>query len=140
MDDRNPCRDICRLYNLIAALAGVFFTLLTAAAIFLIVLFTARSFIIPALLVLIVQCGVYITVTVVGWQGYSIYFLALLIVECILMGATIDYGILFTSYYRENRKRCGVPEALEAAYNGSIHSIMTSGLILVLVTALIGYT
>ena len=115
-------------------------TMLTAAAIFLIVLVTARSFIVPALLVLIVQCGVYITVTVVGWQGYSIYFLALLVVECILMGATIDYGILYTSYYRENRKKEGVPEALKAAYDGSIHSIMTSGLILVLVTGIIGYT
>lgn len=115
-------------------------TMMTAAAIFLIVLISSRSFIVPALLVLIVQCGVYVTVTVVGWQGYSIYFLALLIVECILMGATIDYGILFTGYYRENRKNRNVPDALEAAYNGSIHSIMTSGLILVLVTAILGYT
>ena len=115
-------------------------TLLTAAAIFLIVLISSRSFIVPALLVLIVQCGVYITVTVIGWQGYQIYFLALLIVECILMGATIDYGILFTSYYRENRKRLASPDALKTAYDGSIHSIMTSGLIIVLITGIFGYT
>ena len=115
-------------------------TMLTAAAIFLIVLITSRSVIIPAILVLIVQCGVYITVTVIGWQGYQIYFLALLIVECILMGATIDYGILFTSYYRENRNRLESPEALKAAYDGSIHSIMTSGLIIVLITGIFGYT
>ena len=113
-------------------------TMLTAAAIFLIVLITSRSFIVPVILVLIVQCGVYITVTVIGWQGYNIYFLALLIVECILMGATIDYGILFTSYYRENRNRLESPEALKAAYDGSIHSIMTSGLIIVLITGIFG--
>ena len=113
-------------------------TMLTAAAIFLIVLITSRSFIIPAILVLIVQCGVYITVTVIGWRGYQIYFLALLIVECILMGATIDYGILFTSYYRENRNHMDPPDALKAAYNGSIHSIMTSGLIIVLITGIFG--
>ena len=76
----------------------------------------------------------------VGWQGYSIYFLALLIVECILMGATIDYGILFTGYYRERRKLLSSPEALESAYDGSVHSILTSGLILVLVTGVLGYT
>ena len=115
-------------------------TMMTAAAIFLIVLISSRSFIVPALLVLIVQCGVYITVTVVGWQGYSIYFLALLIVECILMGATIDYGILFTGYYREFRKSLPVSESLKEAYAASIHSIMTSGLILVLVTLILGYT
>ena len=33
-----------------------------------------------------------------------------------------------------------MPESLKAAYDGSIHSIMTSGLILVLVTGIIGYT
>ncbi|MBO4854465.1 MAG: MMPL family transporter [Oscillospiraceae bacterium] len=115
-------------------------TLLTAAAIFLIVLVSSRSLIVPALLVLIVQCGVYITVTAVGLQGYRIFFLALLVVECILMGATIDYGILFTNYYRENRKRLPPLEALAAAYDGSIHSIMTSGVIIVLVTGIFGYT
>ena len=115
-------------------------TLLTAAAIFLIVLISSRSAVVPAILVLIVQCGVYITVTVIGWQGYRIYFLALLIVECILMGATIDYGILYTSYYRESRKRLEPSGALEAAYDGSVHSIMTSGLIIVLITGIFGYT
>ena len=115
-------------------------TLLTAAAIFLIVLFSSRSLIVPALLVLIVQCGVYITVTAIGWQGYRIYFLALLIVECILMGATIDYGILFTSYYREKRSSLSPPDTLKAAYDGSVHSIMTSGLIIVLITGIFGYT
>ena len=115
-------------------------TLLTAAAIFLIVLVTSRSLAVPAILVLIVQCGVYITVTLIGWQGYRIYFLALLMVECILMGATIDYGILFTGYYRENRRRMDTPGALAAAYNGSVHSIMTSGLVIVLITGAFGYT
>ena len=115
-------------------------TLLTAAAIFLIVLITSRSVLIPAILVLIVQCGVFITVTVIGWQGYKIYYLALLIVECILMGATIDYGILYASYYRESRNCLAPPDALEAAYEGSIHSIMTSGMIIVLITGVFGYT
>lgn len=115
----------------------ILITLLTSIAIFIIVAISFRSIIIPALLVLIVQCGVFITVTVVGWQGYSIYFLALLIVECILMGATIDYGILLTNYYRENRKKLEPKDALKQAYKGSMHTIMTSGLIMVLVTGII---
>ena len=113
-------------------------TLLTAASIFLVVVFTFRSLVIPALLVLIVQCGVFITVTVVGLQGLEIYYLALLIVECILMGATIDYGILYTSYYREMRESISVRDALIAAYRGSIHTVLTSGSIMVLVTAVVG--
>ena len=113
-------------------------TLLTAVAIFLVVLFTFRSLLIPAALVLLVQCGVYLTMTVNGLAGYSIYYLALLIVQCILMGATIDYGILFTNYYRENRKTMDIQGALLSAYNGSIHTILTSGLIMVIVTGAIG--
>ena len=113
-------------------------TLLTAASIFLVVALTFRSLAIPALLVLIVQCSVFLTVSAVGAFGGSMYYLALLIVECILMGATIDYGILYTSYYRETRQLMGVREALAAAYQGSIHTVLTSGSIMVLITALVG--
>ncbi len=115
-------------------------TILTAVAIFIVVLFTFRSLLIPAALVLLVQCGVYLTMTVNGLAGYSIYYLALLIVQCILMGATIDYGILFTNYYRENRKTMDIQGALLSAYNGSIHTILTSGLIMVIVTGAIGFS
>lgn len=113
-------------------------TLLTAVSIFIVVAVTFKSFVIPTILVLIVQCGVFITSSVIGLQGLSIYYLALLIVECILMGATIDYGILYTSYYREMREKMGIKDALLAAYRGSIHTILTSGSIMVLVTAIVG--
>ena len=113
-------------------------TMLTAVSIFIVVALTFRSLAIPAILVLIVQCGVFITVSVLGTIGGSMYYLALLIVECILMGATIDYGILFTSYYREVRTTLPVKEAIVAAYKGSIHTILTSGTIMVLITAVIG--
>ncbi|MBP0966271.1 MAG: MMPL family transporter, partial [Oscillospiraceae bacterium] len=116
----------------------LFITLLTAAAIFLVVLLTFRSFAVPVILVLLVQCGVYITVTVIGFQGYSIHYLALMIVQCILMGSTIDYGILFSNYYRESRRTAPRAEALQMAFRGSIHTILTSGLIIVTVTAILG--
>lgn len=114
-------------------------TLLTAVAIFIVVAITFRSLIIPLILVLIIQAGVYATVAIIGLQGYSIYFLALLIVQCILMGATIDYAILYTSYYREKRKTLEIEDALMAAYDGSIHTIFTSGLIIILLIGLVGY-
>ncbi len=116
----------------------LFITILTALAIFVVVAITFRSITIPAVLVFLVQCGVYITVSIIGLRGINIYFLALLIVECILMGATIDYGILFTNYYIENRKKLGVKEALAESYKGSSHTILTSGLIMVIITAIVG--
>ncbi|MBP3329861.1 MAG: MMPL family transporter [Clostridia bacterium] len=117
----------------------LFITLLTAIAIFLVVAITFRSISIPLILVLLVQSGVYITVAVSGMLGYSVYYLALLVVQCILMGATIDYGILFTNYYRETRKTKSIKDAILAAYDGSNHTIFTSGLIMVFVTGVIGF-
>ena len=113
--------------------------LFTAAAIFIIVALTFRSIAVPAILVLLVQVGVFITVSTIGLQGYSMYYLAMLIVQCILMGATIDYAIVLTTYYREARQEHGVRESLARAYDGSIHTILTSGLIMVLVTGVIGF-
>ena len=47
------------------------------------------------------------------------------------MGATIDYGILFANYYKEKRRTMPAKEAVFEAYHGSIRTIMTSGLIMV---------
>ena len=115
-------------------------TILTALSIFLIVLFSFKNLIIPIILVSIVQCGVFITVTVSGLLGYDIYYLSLLIVQCILMGATIDYGILYTNYYRDFRLRNNIRDSLKKSYRGATHTILTSGLILILVTGVIGFT
>ena len=113
-------------------------TLITAVAVFLVVLIAFRNPTLPLILTLIVQCGVFITVTVIGAYSGSIYYLALLIVQSILMGATIDYGIVFCNFYRESRKTKPVTGALRDAYEGSIHTIMTSGSIIVLVLAILG--
>lgn len=114
-------------------------TLLTAGAIFLIMALTFRSAAVPALLVLLVQCGVFVTVSVSGIIGADMYYLAMLVVQCILMGATIDYAIVLTTYYRQHRRTEPVARALAGAYEGSIHTILTSGLIMILVTGVLGY-
>ena len=114
-------------------------TVLTALAVFSVVAITFRSIAIPAILVAIVQCGVYVTITANGILGYSIYYLALLIVQCILMGATIDYAILYTTYYQEFRREHSIFKSLVGAYNGSIHTILTSGLIITVVTGVLGF-
>ena len=65
-------------------------------------------------------------------------YLALLVVQSILMGATIDYGIVFCNFYRDSRKTADVKASLKNAYEGSIHTIMTSGAILVFCLASLG--
>ena len=105
-------------------------SLLTIAAIFLIVALTFRSVIVPTILVVTVMTAVYVNVVVAGIVTGKMLYLAYLIVQAILMGATIDYGILFANYYREHRKTMLQVDAVCAAYRGSIRTILTSGLIM----------
>ena len=107
-------------------------TLLTIIAIFITVALTFRSMIVPVFLLLIVMSAVYVCVFVGGLGGQPMNYLAYLITQSILMGATIDYAILFTDYYREKRMKLPIWQALRKSYKNTIHSIMTSGLILIL--------
>lgn len=108
-------------------------TLLTVLAIYLIVAWTFRSVLIPIPLIMTVLAGNYVNVFVCGLGGATMYYLSYLIIQGVLMGAIIDYSILMTSYYREARRTLDIPASLRMAYRGSGHSIMTSGLIIVLV-------
>ena len=95
-------------------------TIITIVLIFLVVLFTFKSLIIPFILVLLIQCAVYILMGVINILDMKVYYLSLLIVQSILMGATIDYAILFTNYYRELRKENSIRISLKETYNKSI--------------------
>ena len=107
-------------------------TLLTIIVIFITVALTFRSMIVPAFLLLIVMSAVYVCVFVGGLRGQPMNYLAYLVMQSILMGATIDYAILYTDYYREKRMKLPIWQALRKSYKNTIHSIMTSGLILIL--------
>ncbi|HPF87928.1 MAG TPA: efflux RND transporter permease subunit [Candidatus Limiplasma sp.] len=113
-------------------------TILTVIAIFLIVALVFRKFYIPLILTLIIQCAVWITMGTTYLQGISMYYLPLLIVQCLLLGAMVDYGILYADYYREARKAMPKRTAITFALHSAIHTILTSGLVLVSVTTAIG--
>ena len=106
-------------------------TLITVLSIFLIVAITFRSLAVPFILVMTVMTAVYINVAVSGLNG-SLLYLAYLIMQSILMGATIDYGILFTNNYREARASSSLIDSIRKAYQTSTHTIFTSGTIMTL--------
>lgn len=114
-----------------------FITVLTMLAIFLVVAISFKSLIIPFILVMIIQCSIYMTMGILSFANEGVYFIALLIVQSILMGATIDYAIVYTSYYIESRKTYGIKESIRNAYNKSIHTILTSSSILIIVTLIV---
>lgn len=113
-------------------------TILTMIAIFIVVAITFKSPITAIILVLMIQCAVFFTMGVLSVTGGNVYFISILIVQSILMGATIDYAIVYTSYYLEFREKMEIKEAMMKAYNGSINTILTSASILMIVTFIIG--
>lgn len=115
-----------------------FITILTMIAIFIVVAITFKSAIIPLILVLIIQCAVYMIMGILSFTGEKVYFISLLIVQSILMGATIDYAILYTSYYLEHRKTMNIKDSIINSYNKAIHTILTSASILIIVTLIVG--
>lgn len=114
-----------------------YITILTMIFIFVVVAITFKDLLVPLILVLMIQCAVYVTMAVLSITGSSVYFIALLIVQAILMGATIDYAIVYTTYYKEMREIMGVRDSLVNAYNKSIHTILSSSSILIIVTLVV---
>ena len=115
-----------------------FITVLTMIAIFVVVALTFKSAVVPLILVILIQCAVYTTMGTLSFSGEGVYFIALLIVQSILMGATIDYAILYTTYYIEHRKTMSIKDAIINSYNKSINTILTSSSILIIATFIIG--
>lgn len=115
-----------------------YISILTMIALFIVVAITFKSLIIPFILVLLIQSAVYLTMGILSLAGVKVYFIAILVVQSILMGATIDYAILYTSYYIENRNKLDIKTSIINSYNSAIHTIMTSASILIIVTLILG--
>lgn len=115
-------------------------TLISIVLTFIVVALTFKSLIIPTVLVALIQCAVYLTLSFSYLAHLEFYYLAVIIVQAILMGATIDYAILFTNNYREKRKILDRADSLASAYSNSMHTILTSSSILFFVTLIIGLT
>lgn len=115
-----------------------FITILTMISIFVVVAFTFKSLISPLIITLIIQCSVFVTMGILAFAGEKVSFIAVLVVQSILMGATIDYGIVYTTYHLESRCNYNIKESILKAYRKSSHTIFTSGCILIIVTLLIG--
>lgn len=106
----------------------------SALIIFLILLVTFRKPVLSILLLFVIETGIFINLTLVFLVGVQINFMAYLIVSAIELGATVDYAILVTSKYLEEKKlgHTGTASVKNAIYRAA-PSVLTSGTILVAV-------
>ena len=97
--------------------------------IFLIMFFVLRSISLPALLVLSIEFAIFINMGVPYWHGTSIPFVSSIVIGTIQLGATIDYAILLTTKYLEERKNGKDKKtAMEESLDSSVSSIFVSAM------------
>ena len=97
--------------------------------IFLIMFFVLRSISLPALLVLSIEFAIFINMGVPYWHDTSIPFVSSIVIGTIQLGATIDYAILLTTKYLEERKNGKDKKtAMEESLDSSVSSIFVSAM------------
>lgn len=112
--------------------------LVAIAAVFLVLLVTMRSLVLPVLLVLGIETAVWINLSIPYFTDQTIFYIAYLIISSIQLGATVDYAILLTERYKEYRQTCGKKEAITNTLSAVTVSILTSGSALTVVGFLMG--
>ena len=113
--------------------------LMAIGAVFLVLLLTMRSIVLPVILVLAIETAIWINLSIPYFSGQPLFYIAYLIISSIQLGATVDYAILLTERYKEYRETCGKKEAVSNTLSAVTVSILTSGSVLTVVGFLLGY-
>ena len=95
---------------------------------FVIILLVEKSLSLPVILIAVIELAIFINLGLPHYLGETLPFIAPICISTIQLGATVDYAILMTTRYKQERaagkdKR----EAVTIALSTSIPSIVTSG-------------
>lgn len=109
------------------------------AAVFIVLLLSLRSISLPIVLVLSIETAIWINLSIPYFMDTTIFYIAYLIISSIQLGATVDYAILMTDQYKENREMMNKKAAVIQTISDVTVSILTSGSVLTVVGLLLGY-
>ena len=94
-----------------------------------IIMFVFMSLSLPVLLVLVIECAIFINLGLAYYTGTSLPFIASIVIGTIQLGSTVDYAILMTSRYQvERASGKDRNEAVLIAHKTSIRSIVISAM------------
>ncbi len=97
--------------------------------IFALMLLVLKSIALPVLLVSVIEFAIFINMGIPYFESTQIPFIASVVIGTIQLGATIDYAILMTSTYLNERKKGKEKmEAIKYSLDTSISSIFVSGM------------
>lgn len=96
-------------------------------AVFLIILFVFKSITLPVILVLVIEGAIFINMGIPYLTGTELPFIASIVIGTIQLGATVDYAILMTSRYEQERgSGKSKKESISIALESSIRPVMVS--------------
>ncbi|MEG1491421.1 MAG: MMPL family transporter [Oscillospiraceae bacterium] len=103
--------------------------IISILAIFVILAIVLKSYSLPFILVLVIEFAIFTNLGIPYFTNFSLPFIAPICISTIQLGATVDYAILMTTRYREERmggldKHAAVTKALTVA----IPSVLVSAL------------
>ena len=103
--------------------------IISIAAIFVIIALVLRSLSLPVLLVALIEAAIAANLCIPYFTNTTLPFVAPILISTIQLGSTVDYAILMTTKYLQNRRSGqGKKEAVGAAVASSAQSILVSGL------------
>ena len=120
------CRDLGATF----ATDNLMITILSILFVLAVLLFTFKSAGLPVLLIVVIQGSIWINFSFPTLQQEPLYFLGYLIVQSIQMGANIDYAIVLSSHFNEQKQHMDAKEAIGIAINKAFPTILTSGSIM----------
>ena len=98
-------------------------------AIFVIIALVEKSITLPLILVAVIELSIFINLGLAHLTGTSLPFIAPICISTIQLGATVDYAILMTTRYKQERyEGKGKREAVTNALKVSIPSIIVSAM------------
>ena len=104
-------------------------SLISMMAIFVIILLVQKSLSLPVLLVAVIELAIAANLCVPYFTGTELPFVGPILISTIQLGATVDYAILMTTRYKQNRLAgLARKEAVEKAVSSAAQSILVSGI------------
>ncbi|WP_286171651.1 efflux RND transporter permease subunit [Gracilibacillus phocaeensis] len=119
---------------------NVVVNLLTVIAIAIVLLVTFRSISFPIVLLLTIQAAVWINLAVPYFMDTALVYVGYLIISTVQLAATVDYAILLTEAYKENRKELPALKAIKKTIDEKVFSIVISASILSSVGFILWFT
>ena len=97
--------------------------------IFIIMLFVLKSLGLPIILIFTIEFAIFLNMAFAYFTGVKLPFIASIVVGTIQLGATIDYAILMsTKYLEERKKNKDKYKAIENTLSVTVESIIVSAL------------